>query len=152
MYTPLHDDGIHLPDGRANDFPSGHTNPKAPAHAKILCDVFDALGSSESWITDRSRREAAQRLSEMTAQVRDGGSDNTFGAFLRLREAADTYSSAPSLYRLGDQFQALEGFLLAMRADFGHSDRCLARAAELDRFVSDIGGYLTQSGIADCGS
>ena len=151
MSTVLGDRNQRPASGRDSGVRSMHIAQQV-SYAEILLDVFDALVASDSWVTDRSRREAAQRLGEMTAQVRDCGSGCVLGAFLRLCEATDAYGSAPSLYKLADQCHALERFLLAMRVNLGGVVAGLEHDGDLAFFVSDVGEYLAQSGITDCPS
>jgi hypothetical protein len=135
---------------RDHEILPGPNGRKMPAYAEILTYVYDVLVASDSWVTDCSRKESALQLSEFIPKVTACGSENVIRAFLSLSQVTDAYAATPSLCQLGDQFQALEGLLLAVRAAASRSDSGLQREAMLPLFVSDICRYLEQSGMAQC--
>lgn len=126
---------------------TGPNSEKMAAYAEIVTYVYDLIVASDSWVTDLSRKESAQRLGALVPQVTAWGSEKVVRAFLDLRQAADAYAIAPSLLKLGDQFRVLEGLLLAVRADLGYADSGLEREYLLRLCVSELGRYLEQTGF-----
>ena len=116
-----------------------------PVYEEILTHVHNVLVANNAWLTDVARNESARSLSAFSQKMTACGSERVQKALLNLSQATSAYATAPSLVGLGNQLEALEELLLAIRGDLGHENGDLKRGALLPLFVSDLGGFLNQT-------
>jgi hypothetical protein len=116
-----------------------------PVYEEILTHVHNVLVANNAWLTDVARNESAHSLSEFSQKMTACGSAQVKKALLNLSQATSAYATAPSLVGLGNQLEALEELLLAIRGYLGHENGDSKRGAWLPLFVSDFGRFLNQT-------